>query len=112
MFLFFATAIYIARITAAGPLEVIEIVILSIGIPSKRFSMSRRVSMATPSQQTELRQIGSSESRPIRVGRSNAVESPVAFSANNILKSPLVSEGVPCPHNKRTVHFFFLYISG
>src|SRR4030043_1289649 len=45
---FSATTMYIASKIEAGGLIVIEVVTLSNGIPSKRISISFRVSMATP----------------------------------------------------------------
>ncbi len=47
-----ATAMYMARSTAAVELIVIEVDTLSSGIPSKRISTSRSVSMATPTLPT------------------------------------------------------------
>ena len=46
--LFSAMAMYMAQITEAGGLMVMEVVIRSMGKPSKRISISFRVSMATP----------------------------------------------------------------
>jgi hypothetical protein len=63
-------------------LIVIEVVTSSTGILSKRISMSRIVSTATPSRPTSPRDSGSSESRPMSVGMSNAVESPVTPCAS------------------------------
>ena len=65
---FSATAIYIARRIAAGGFMVMDVVTRSRGIPSKRISMSFRVSMATPHWPTSPRDLGLSESYPIRVG--------------------------------------------
>ena len=80
-----ATAMYIANSTAAGELIVIEVETLSSGIPSNKLSMSSTVSMATPSRPTSPIASGSSESRPISVGRSNATESPVVPWASRYL---------------------------
>ena len=62
---------------AAGALIVIETVTSSSGIRSNRVSMSSTVSSATPSTPTSPSERPWSESSPIRVGMSNAVESPV-----------------------------------
>ena len=45
---FSATARYMAQSTEAGELMVIETVVFSRSMPSKRISMSSRESMATP----------------------------------------------------------------
>ena len=55
---------------------VIEVEILSSGMPSKSRSMSSMESMATPTLPTSPSDIGSSESYPICVGRSKATDSP------------------------------------
>ena len=62
---------------AAGALIVIETVTWSSGMPEKRTSMSSTVSRATPSTPTSPSERSWSESSPIRLGMSNAVESPV-----------------------------------
>ena len=72
-----ATARYIASRTAAGALIVMEVETLPRGMSRKSASMSARVSIATPSRPTSPSAMGSSESRPMRVGRSKAVDSPV-----------------------------------
>ena len=61
----------------AGPLIVMETDTRSSGIPSNRVSMSARLVMATPHLPTSPSERGSSESYPIRVGKSKATESPV-----------------------------------
>ncbi|MFM1824386.1 MAG: hypothetical protein RI967_2652 [Planctomycetota bacterium] len=64
--------------------------------------------MATPQRPTSPADSGSSESRPMRVGRSNAVERPVfafvpfAF-ARRYLKRWFVSSAEPKPANWRMV---------
>ena len=71
--------------------------------------MSSMVSMATPHLPTSPTQRGSSESRPMRVGRSKAVESPVlalvevAAAWRRYLKRLLVSSAEPKPANWRMV---------
>jgi hypothetical protein len=74
---FSATARYMARRIAAGELIVIEVVISPTGIPSKSVSMSASESTATPQCPTSPREVGASESWPIRVGMSKATDSPV-----------------------------------
>ena len=109
---FFATAIYIAMITAAGALIVMETVSLFIGIPENNSSMSSIVSIATPSQPTSCRESGASESSPYSVGRSKAVESPVPPKEMIFLNLSFVCRAHPCPANCLTVGFLFRYISG
>ena len=70
--------------------------------------MSSMVLMATPQRPTSPAESASSESRPIRVGRSNAVERPVlAFVplvfSRRYLKRRLVSSAEPKPANWRMV---------
>ena len=71
-----AATTYIATSTGAGALIVIEVLTALSGMPSKRSSMSRTESMATPTCPTSPRLRGSSLSSPIWVGRSNATDSP------------------------------------
>ena len=71
--------------------------------------MSSIVSIATPQRPTSPAESGSSLSRPIKVGRSNAVERPVraavplAFSSR-YLNRLFVSSAEPKPANWRIVH--------
>ena len=60
----------------AGPEIVIEVVTSPSGMPSNSTSMSAAESIATPQCPTSPRLFGSSLSRPIRVGMSNATDSP------------------------------------
>ena len=60
----------------AGPEMVIEVVTSARSMPSKSACMSVAVSMATPQWPTSPSACGSSESRPISVGMSNATERP------------------------------------
>ena len=83
---------YMQKTGTAGPLIVIEVVTSSSGMPSKSSSMSAAESMATPQWPTSPSDCGSSESRPIRVGMSNATESPPPPRAEDHLV-PLV--GLP-----------------
>src|SRR5678810_11051 len=66
---FSATTRYMDQRTVAGALVVMEVLILSSGIPSKSTSISARESMATPHLPTSPADIGWSESYPINVGR-------------------------------------------
>ena len=108
--LFSATAMYMAKITAAGELIVIDVVTLPRSMPANRSSMSASVSTATPHLPTSPSLAGSSESRPISVGRSNAVDSPSPPERRISWKRRFVSSGVPKPANIRIVHSFERYI--
>ncbi len=72
--------------------------------------MSSIVSIATPHLPTSPALKGSSESRPISVGRSNAVDNPVlAFVEvlawlSRYLNRLFVSSALPKPANCRIVH--------
>ena len=79
---------------------------------SKRSSMSTSVSTATPARPTSPRERRWSESRPIRVGMSNAVERPVPPALRISLKRALVSSAVPKPANIRIVHSRDRYMDG
>ncbi len=72
--------------------------------------MSARVSTATPHLPTSPSARGSSLSRPIRVGRSKAVDRPSPPAASNSRKRWFVSVAVPNPANMRMVHSFERYI--
>ena len=72
--------------------------------------MSASVSTATPHLPTSPSASGSSESRPISVGRSNAVDSPSPPAARISRKRWFVSSAVPKPANIRIVHSFERYI--
>jgi ribosomal protein L36 len=103
-----AMARYMAQITAAGPLMVWLTVTSPTGMSAYSRCMSSMVLIATPQRPTSPADSGSSESRPIRVGRSNAVDRPVfalvplAFS-RRYLKRRLVSSAEPKPANCRMV---------
>ena len=88
-----ATARYIARITDAVQLMVIEVVTRPSGMPSKSRSMSASVETDTPSRPTSPRAFGWSASYPISDGMSNAVERPVWPCSRRNLKRRLVSSG-------------------
>ncbi len=60
----------------AGPEIVIDVVTSARSMPSKSTSMSAAESIATPQWPTSPSACGSSESRPISVGMSNATDSP------------------------------------
>ncbi len=70
------TATYIAKSTAAGALIVIDVDTSSRGMSSNTRSKSSSESMATPDFPTSPAAIAASESYPIWVGRSNAIDSP------------------------------------
>ena len=74
---FAPTAIYMARIGAEVVLMVKLVLTLSRGMPSNRSSMSASESMATPTRPTSSPTLGSSESKPICVGKSKATLRPV-----------------------------------
>ncbi|CAB4727686.1 unannotated protein [freshwater metagenome] len=107
---FSAWAMYIARMAAAGELIVIDVVILLRSIPAYRSSMSASVSTATPQRPTSPSDISSSESMPMSVGMSNAVERPSPPARRISLNLQLVSSAVPNPANIRIVHSFERYI--
>ena len=68
---------YMQKIGTAGP-EIVMLVVTSgrAGSTSKSTSMSAAESIATPQWPTSPSDCGSSESRPISVGMSNATDSP------------------------------------
>ena len=72
--------------------------------------MSASVSTATPHLPTSPSDSGSSESRPMSVGRSNAVDSPSPPAASSSRNRRLVSGAVPKPANMRIVQSFERYI--
>ena len=97
------TATYIATSTGAGALIVIEVEIRSRGMPSNSVSMSASESIATPTLPTSPAARSSSESSPIWVGRSKAVERPGCPWESRNLNRSLVASGVPKPAYWRTV---------
>jgi hypothetical protein len=99
-----------AKIGAAGLLIVIDVVILLKSMPEYRSSMSARLSIATPQRPTSPSAIGSSESRPSRVGMSNAVDKPSPPVLMISLKRQFVSSAVPKPANIRIVQSLDRYI--
>ena len=107
-----ATARYMARMTDAVQLMVIDVVTRSRGIPSKRRSMSSRVETVTPSRPTSPRARGWSASYPMSAGMSKAVDRPVCPSRRRNLKRRFVSSGVPNPANIRMVQSRPRYIVG
>ena len=72
--------------------------------------MSASVSIATPHLPTSPSASASSESRPISVGRSNAVDSPSPPAARSSWNRRFVSTAVPKPANIRIVQSFERYI--
>src|SRR5437867_3481917 len=83
---FSAAARYIAQTIEAGPLIVIDVVTLSTGIRSKRISMSRSVSTATPSRPTSPRESGSSEDR--KSTRLNSSHRTISYAVFCLLLPP------------------------
>ncbi len=102
---------YIATSTGAGALIVIEVDTSSSGIWSNTATMSSTVSIATPTRPTSPSARGSSESSPIWVGRSNAVESAAWPWPIRKRKRRLVSSGVPNPAYWRIDHGRPAYMS-
>src|SRR5574337_388653 len=109
---FSQTAIYIAHKTEAGELMVMEDVTSPSGMPSNSVSMSASESMATPHLPTSPAEEGWSESYPIKVGRSKAVDSPIWPCSSRYLNRRLVSTAVPYPANIRMVQSLPRYIVG
>ena len=72
--------------------------------------MSATVSTATPPLPTSPSLRGSSLSRPINVGMSNAVDRPLPPLRRISLNRAFVSSGVPKPANIRIVQSFERYI--
>ena len=73
----FSDSTYMARSVAAGPFIVIEVETCDKSISANRSSISASVSTATPARPTSPSDHSLSESRPMRVGISKAVDSPV-----------------------------------
>ena len=99
-----ATATYMATRIGAGALMVIDVETRSRGMPSKTVSMSASESIATPTWPTSPAARSSSESRPIWVGRSKAVERPGWPCESRKLNRSFVASGVPNPAYWRIVH--------
>src|SRR5262249_55366964 len=74
--------------------------------------LARVVDTATPSRPTSPRARGWSASKPMRVGMSKAVESPVCPSPSRKWKRVLVSAAVPNPANWRIVQSRPRYMLG
>jgi hypothetical protein len=72
-----ATTRYIAKIIGAGELIVIDVVMSASEMPSNSRSMSASDTIETPHLPTSPSDNGSSGSRPMSVGRSNATLRPV-----------------------------------
>jgi len=109
---FSAVAWYMARATAATALMVRLVPMRARSMPAKAISKSRRLSTAMPTRPTSPSASGSSESRPIWVGRSKATFKPVWPLAIKNLKRPLVSSGVPKPAYWRMVQGRERYMRG
>jgi hypothetical protein len=91
---------------------VMEVDTSPIGMPSNSADMSSRLEIATPTWPTSPSASSSSESRPIRVGKSNATDSPVWPWSSRNLKRSLVCAAVPKPANWRIVHSRPRYMDG
>ena len=109
---FSAAAMYIAQMTAAGPLMVIEVVTWSSGMPSKRISMSASDETATPHlpnspQRHRVVVVVAVERRHVEGDREARL--PLL---SRYLKRSLVSSAVPKPANMRIVHGLARYIVG
>jgi hypothetical protein len=94
---------YMQKIGTAGPEMVMLVVTAARSMPSKRTSMSAAESIATPQWPTSPRACGSSESRPISVGMSNATDRPPPPAPSSILYRALVCSALPKPENCRMV---------
>ena len=101
---FSAVAMYMAQMIAAGELMVMLVETLSRGIPSRRISISFKEETATPHFPNSPNASGASVSKPIRVGRSKAIDNPVWPCSRRYLNRALVSSAVPNPANMRMVH--------
>ena len=88
---------------AAVELIVIETETDSSGSPSVRIRMSSIVAIATPAFPTSPRASGSSESYPICVGKSNAIERPVCPCSSRYRYRRLDSRADPNPAYWRIV---------
>jgi hypothetical protein len=80
---------------------VIDVETWSRGIPSSMVSMSASELMATPHFPTSPSESGWSGSRPIRVGRSKAIERPCEPCSSRYLNRAFVWAAVPKPANWR-----------
>jgi hypothetical protein len=109
---FWAEAIYMAKIIAAGALIVIEVVILPSGMSLKRTSISSSESIATPHLPTSPFERGWSESYPMSVGRSKATLRPVSPFLRRYLNRLFVCLAVPYPENSRRVQSRPRYMEG
>ena len=108
---FSAWATYMAKITAAGELIVIDVVIvaevdagvevLHVGQACRRRRRTGRPRRATSGRRSR---------GPSSVGMSNAVDSPSPPARMISLNRQLVSSAVPKPANIRIVHSFERYI--
>ena len=92
-----ATATYSASSHAAVALMVIEVFIFASGMPSKSASMSAMWLIGTPTLPTSPAAIGSSESKPVCVGRSKATLNPVWPLPRFVRKRAFAARGSVCP---------------
>jgi len=90
---------------------VIDVETAPRSMPANRSTMSSTVSTATPALPTSPNAHSWSESRPMRVGMSKAVDRPVPPERSNSWKRALVSPAVPKPANIRMVQRRDRYMS-
>jgi hypothetical protein len=93
-------------------LMVIEVETFPSGMSRRSTRMSSMVSIATPTRPTSPAAMEWSESYPICVGRSKAVESPVCPAFRRWWKRAFVSSAVPKPAYCRMVQKRPRYIVG
>ena len=86
---FSALAMYMAQMTEAGGLMVMDAVTSSRWMPRKRRCMSSTVSMATPHLPHSPRARGESVSYPMSVGKSKAVLRPRFPVFDEVVKPPV-----------------------
>src|SRR5487761_962775 len=84
-----AVAMYIESIVEAVALIVMLVLTWFIGMPVKSVCISPRQVIATPTFPTSPSDLGSSESSPNCVGRSNATLRPVCPCSKRYLKRPV-----------------------
>src|SRR5919198_3546708 len=96
----------------AVELIVMEVLTLSNGIFSKQLIISLIELIATPVLPTSPSDCGSSESRPVCVGKSKANDNPVCPCSSKNLNLLLVSSALPNPLYCRIVHKRSRYMFG
>src|SRR3990170_8159561 len=99
-----ATATYIARRMTAVALIVMLVLTWASGISRNSVAVSSRHATGTPARPTSPRAMGSSESKPIWVGRSNGTERPVVPWERRYRYRLFDSSAEPKPAYWRIVH--------